>query len=72
LKIEGTQEAFAAMIKKKGIQHVLEIERSTLSNLRTAMRAGGGKNYPSLDLMSKMLLKAGGIVKKREVWELPD
>jgi hypothetical protein len=71
LKILGTKEAFNEMIHQRGIYKTLEVETGTVSNWRKAIKAGSGRNYPTLDLMEKMLLKAGWTVAKEKEWNKP-
>lgn len=67
MEIEGTREAFAAMIQERGIYKRLGVERSTVGTWKIYLREG--KNI-SLDKMEEMLIKGGAAVKQEKIWEV--
>ena len=69
MQIAGTRQAFAEMIKVRGIYKRLGVERSTVSTWKIYIREG--KNI-SLDKMEEMLIKGGSTVVSDIQWQIPD
>lgn len=67
MEIEGTREAFAAMIQERGIFRRLGVERSTVATWKMYLRDG---KKISLDKMEEMLIKGGAAVKQEKIWEV--
>lgn len=69
MEIEGTREAFAAMIQERGIFRRLDVERSTVATWKMYLRDG---KRISLDKMEEMLIKGGAAVKREKLWEVKE
>jgi hypothetical protein len=67
MQIEGTRQAFEAMLQERGIYKRLGVDTSTVANWKTYLRQG---KSISLDKMEEMLIKAGAIMLQEKIWSL--
>lgn len=63
--IQGTSKAFAEMLSQRGIYTKLKLHRSTISNMKRNIAEG---NYPTIDTMEELLLRAGAKVVSEKIW----
>lgn len=68
MKITGTKEAFAAILRERGVYRKLGVDRSTVANYRAYLRDG---KWVSMDKMEEMLHRYGAFVAREKVWEVP-
>jgi hypothetical protein len=69
MQIEGTKQAFEALIQERGVYKKLEVDRRTVAGWKIYLREG---KSISLDKMEEMLIKAGAAVVQEKVWMLDD
>lgn len=67
MQVEGTKEAFAALISSRGVYKTLDVSATTVRGWRMRLKEG---KLISLDKMEEMLLKAGASVVSERVWEV--
>lgn len=67
MEVEGTQQAFAALINQRGIYKALGVDRRTVAGWKIYLKEG---KSISLDKMEEMLIKGGATVKQEKVWRL--
>lgn len=72
MDINGTQKAFLHILEERGVFKKLDVSRSTVSVWKTAIKSNAGRNFPSLDLMEKLLEKYGATVVQEKIWNIKD
>lgn len=64
------KEAFEVCLEKRGIYKVIGLSKVTVSQYKREIREN--KKYPSVELMTKLLKKAGYTMQQEETWNIPD
>lgn len=64
MQIEGTREAFKALLSQPGLAKKYNINKAIVSLFKS------GKREPTLDKMEEILMKSGAEVVQEKVWEL--
>jgi len=67
MEVEGTQQAFAALINQRGIYKTLGVDRRTVAGWKIYLKEG---KSISLDKMEEILIKGGATVRQEKVWDL--
>ena len=67
MEVEGTQQAFAALINQRGIYKTLGVDRRTVAGWKIYLKEG---KSISLDKMEEMLIKGGATVTQEKVWNI--
>ena len=65
--VEGTRQAFEALINERGIHKKLGVGRSTVSMWKMYLMIN---RHITLDKMEEMLIKSGATVAQDKVWDI--